>query len=293
MRAITFGIILRAVFGVQASLPRHEELMRALRGVLASQSRPVLAYAVPGLVRAPWHRRFLGLIARADRLLAAEIAERRRDPDLDAREDILSLLIRARFDDGTAMDDRELRDQLMTLLLAGHETTATSLAWTFDLLLHHPEALERLLADLEAAREGYLDAVIKETLRLRPVVVEVGRLLGEPATLDGYRLPAGTPVMAAIWLANTRAESYPDPWDFRPERFLDSDPDTYSWIPFGGGRRRCVGAAFAQYEMQKVISVVLRRVSLAPARRSPEPMVRRGLTINPKHGAPAIVTARL
>ena len=149
------------------------------------------------------------------------------------------------------MSDAELRDQLMTLLMAGHETTATGLAWAFDLLFRAPQKLERLRAELAEGGHEYLDAVIEETLRVRPVVPFVGRELRAPAELGGYELPEGTVVMPAIYLAHTRQDLYPDPHAFRPERFLDGGPGHYSWIPFGGGTRRCIGAAFAQLEMRR------------------------------------------
>ena len=168
------------------------------------------------------------------------------------------MLLTARFEDGSAMEDRELRDQLMTLLLAGHETTATGLAWAFDLLLHHPEALERLEAELAAGEHEYLDAVIDETLRVRPVVPFTGRAAGEDSELGGYELPAGTVILVGIYLAHTRADVYPEPFAFRPERLLgDGAPETYAWIPFGGGTRRCIGAAFAQLEMRVAIETIL------------------------------------
>src|SRR4029077_11158791 len=183
-------------------------------------------------------RRLMGEI---DELVFAEIAERRSDPALSEREDILSLLVGARFADGSAMDDRELRDQLLTLLLAGHETTATGLAWTFDLLLRHPPVLARLVESVDAGEDAYVRAVVSESLRLRPVVPLAGRRLGAELRVNGHVLPAGTDVTPAIWLAHTRADRYPEPFAFRPERFLENAPATYSWIPFGGGVRRCIG----------------------------------------------------
>src|SRR5213078_3174856 len=215
-----------------------------------------------------------------DEILLAQIAERRADPELAKREDILSMLLAARFDDGSAMSDAEVRDQLMTLLLAGHETTATGLAWAFDLLLHDPPKLERLREEI-AAGEGheYLDAVIKETLRLRPVVPQIGRELGEPSDLGGYELASGTVVMPAIYLVHTRPDVYPQPYEFRPERFLDGGPETFGWIPFGGGTRRCIGAAFAEVEMRVVLSTIIGRATLRPAADRLERMVRRNVTL--------------
>src|SRR5206468_5357665 len=177
------------------------------------------------------------LSSEIDELLLSEIAERRADGGVAEREDILSLLVAARFDDGTKMGNAELRDQLITLLVAGHETTATALAWTFELLFRSPEALERASADARDGDGAYLDAVATEALRLRPVVPFTGRQLLEPAELGGYELPAGTTILASIWLAHTREATFPNARSFRPERFTDGSPETYSWIPFGGGTR--------------------------------------------------------
>jgi cytochrome P450 len=221
-------------------------------------------------------------------LLAEEIAERRADP----REDILSLLVEARFDDGGTMDDREVRDQLMTLLLAGHETTATGLAWTFDLLLRHPRALERVVAEVDAGEDAYLRAVVEESLRLRPVVPIAGRRLKSELRVDGHVLPPGTDVTPAIWLAHTRADRYPEPYAFRPERFLDSKPATYAWIPFGGGIRRCIGAAFAEMEMRVALAEILRRRELRPASAGAERVARRNVTFSPRGGTRVIAVPR-
>ena len=206
---------------------------------------------------------------------------------------MLSMLMVAEFEDGGAMDDAELRDQLMTLLLAGHETTATALAWTFDLLLRHPAALARLREELEAGEDEYLRATISESLRLRPVIPLAGRRLAKELVADGLTLPAGTDVTPAIWLTHTRADLYPEPFAFRPERFLDGNgPDTYGWIPFGGGIRRCIGASFAEFEMRIVLREVLTRCELHKANPAPEKTGRRNITLSPKDGTPVIVTAR-
>jgi cytochrome P450 len=293
MQAITLEVILRAVFGVEDAR-RRDELRDCLVELLGATASPAaVGFTLDALRRVPPYRRLHGLRTRADELLFAEISERRRDPDLDRREDILSMLIAARFDDGSAMDDVELRDQLMTLLLAGHETTATALAWTFDLLLHHPEALARLLAELGAGEREYLDAVIEESLRVRPVVPFTGRELRAQAELGGYELPAGTVVFAAIYLAHTNPAVFDDPRAFRPERFLgDSRPETYSWIPFGGGTRRCIGAAFAQFETRVAIETILRAVELRAASPRLERPVRRNVTLSPATGTRVVVTPR-
>jgi cytochrome P450 family 135 len=291
MQAITLEVILRAVFGVEDD-ERRQLLRRTLVGILATTRSPRAIGMTVDRLRRLAYRRVGEMLAEADEILLAEIAERRDDPDLASREDILSLLVGARFEDGSAMSDAELRDQLMTLLMAGHETTATGLAWAFDLLFRAPRELERLRAELAEGGHEYLDAVIEETLRLRPVVPFVGRELRVPAELDGYELPEGTVVMPSIYLAHTRRDSFPDPHAFRPERFLDGGPETYSWIPFGGGTRRCIGAAFAQLEMRVVLRTVLGTAQLRSATARPEPIVRRNVTLSPRNGTPAVLVER-
>ena len=231
-------------------------------------------------------------LREVDDLLFAEIAEHRERPDLAEREDILSMLMPAEFEDGTRMEDQELRDQLMTLLLAGHETTATALAWTFDLLLRHPAELGRLRDSLAEGDEDYLRATITESLRLRPVIPLAGRRLSKDLVADGMTLPAGTDVTPAIWLTHTREDIYPEPFAFRPERFLEEGPDTYAWIPFGGGVRRCIGAAFAEFEMRVVLREVLTRCELRKASPEPERTGRRNITFSPKAGTPVVLTSR-
>ncbi|MET0749795.1 MAG: cytochrome P450 [Solirubrobacterales bacterium] len=293
MQEITLEVILRAVFGIEDA-GRREDLRASLVEVLASTASPAaVGFTAPGIRRLPPFRRIAALRARADELLYAEIAEHRRRPDLAERDDILAMMLTARFDDGSRMDDRELRDQLMTLLLAGHETTATGLAWAFDLLLHTPGTLERLREELAAGDGAYLDAVVEETLRVRPVVPFTGRLLRQDSELGGYALPSGTVILVGIYLAHTRADNYPDPFAFRPERFLgDSPPETYSWIPFGGGTRRCIGAAFAELEMRVAIETILSLVDLRPASPRPEKPVRRNVTLSPANGSRVIALSR-
>jgi cytochrome P450 len=220
-----------------------------------------------------------------DEMIYAEIARRRAATDLEERTDVLSVLLQARDEDGQPMTDAELRDELVTLLVAGHETTATGLAWAFEELLRSPAVLERAQ---EAVRDGdtaYLDAVVKETLRRRTVVPGVGRVVrGEPFRLNGYTIPPGIEINPSIAAIHRRADRYPGPAEFRPDRFLGPDaPDTYTWIPFGGGTRRCLGASFATFEMRVVIARVLERASLASA-GPPEKGVRKGVTIVPRHG---------
>jgi cytochrome P450 len=293
MQAITLEVILRAVFGIEDA-KRRDALRDALVEILGASASPVAAGAVvPGVRRLPPFRSIPAMIERADELLYAEIAEHRRLEDLAERDDILSMLLTARFEDGSAMEDRELRDQLMTLLLAGHETTATGLAWTFDLLLHHPDSLARLQAELETGEREYLDAVIEESLRVRPVVPFTGRLLKEDAELGGYEMAAGTTILVGIYLTHSRPDVFPEPHAFRPERMLaEGAAETYSWIPFGGGTRRCIGAAFAQMEMRIAIETILRAVSLRAASPDLEKPVRRNVTLSPANGTRVIVEAR-
>jgi cytochrome P450 len=293
MQAIALDVILTAVFGVEDDA-RRDALRERLIEILATTRSPLaIGMTVDRARSLPRFRRTAQMIDEADEILFAQIGERRADPGLDDREDILSMLLAARFDDGSAMSDREVRDQLMTLLLAGHETTATALAWAFDLLFRAPEKLERLRSEVVAGDgHEYLDAVIEETLRVRPVVPFVGRELREASELGGYELPAGTVVMPAIYLAHTRPDVYAEPYEFRPERFLEDGPDTFAWIPFGGGTRRCIGAAFAEFEMRVVLSTILQRATLRPATARPEQMVRRNVTLSPRGGTPAILVDR-
>jgi cytochrome P450 family 135 len=287
MQAVTLEIILRAVFGV-TDPERREQLSQRLPLLLGETSSVALQLRVMlsnRFGRSDPLARLRELTREIDELLLAEIAERRQDPALGEREDILSLLIAARFDDGTSMSDRDLRDQLITLLLAGHETTATALAWTFDLLLRHPATLARLTAEVDGGTEDeFMRAVVSESLRLRPVVPLAGRRLASDLEVDGLSLPAGTDVTPAIWLTHTRADLYPEPFAFRPERFLDSPPATYGWIPFGGGIRRCLGAAFAEFEMRTVLETVLSRYALQGVSSRAEHVARRNVTFSPRHG---------
>jgi len=195
------------------------------------------------------------------------------------------LLLQARDDEGEPMSDVELRDELMTMLAAGHETTATGLAFAFDLLLHNPDVLERLRDELASGDEEYLEATATETLRLRPVIDAAERTLTEPRVVAGHELPAGIRVYPAIAVVHHRSDLYPEPERFRPERFLDGGAESYTWLPFGGGIRRCIGAALAQAEMAEVLRIAFTRVELEAVRPDPDPVVLRGITMVPRHGA--------
>ncbi|HZU40058.1 MAG TPA: cytochrome P450, partial [Solirubrobacteraceae bacterium] len=239
-------------------------------------------------------RPFTRLLYAVDKLLYAEIDARRRAEDLDARSDILSLLVQAREQPpgcGPArpMSDRQLRDELMTLLVAGHETTATALAWALERLTHEPAKLARLAEEVRAGREEYLEAVVTETLRLRPVISVVVRRLTAPVSIGGLDLAPGVAVVPSIYLMHRRPDVYPDPERFEPERFLGQGPGTYTWIPFGGGVRRCIGAAFAQSEMRIVLAELLRRRELRAARPRSERVVRRAVTETPRYDAEVVL----
>jgi cytochrome P450 family 135 len=284
MRGLTFEVICRAVFGV-TDAARVARLRAALVAVIDSSP----AYMLSRWARADFGRlspghRFIRRMRAADALLFEEIAARRHAPDLDERTDVLSLLLRATDEDGRPMSDTELRDELFTMLGAGHETTATALAFAFDLLLRNPPALLRLRSELDGGDDAYLDAVVKEALRLRPVIDAAERTLTRPRTVAGWDLPAGVKVYPGIALVQMREDLYPRARDFLPERFLDARTESYTWLPFGGGIRRCLGAALAQAEIAEVLRVAIPAVDLRPVRDAPDRVVLRGITLAPQHG---------
>jgi cytochrome P450 len=284
-QSITLEVILRAVYGLNdpARFARAQQVI----GDFASGSDALL---LPAFLRrgsrGPWGR-FIRSRNALDALVYEEIALRRADSDGDGRDDVLSLLMRAQHDDGSPLSDRELRDELVTVVGAGHETTATALAWAVERLVRHPEAMARLRDDDDDGT--YTDAVIRETLRVRPVIVDVARKLTSPLRIDGYDLPAGTLVLASITGLHAREDLYPQADAFRPERFVSEPPGTYTWIPFGGGVRRCLGAAFAQEEMRIVLREIATRAELRPARAEDERPRMRNVTIVPEHEARVIL----
>jgi cytochrome P450 len=231
-------------------------------------------------------------VREVDEALFAEIERRRADPFVTEREDVLSVLLCARDEEGEPMTDRELRDQLLTLLVAGHETSATQLAWTFERLLRHPDALRRATAEARIGGHTYLDAVIREAMRVRPVLPIAARKLTGEVDIAGRRYPAGTVLMACIYLAHRNPRFYLDPDRFRPERFLEDEIDPYAWIPFGGGVRRCLGASFAALEMRVVLRTVLARAVLRPTSRRSEGVMRRSFTFAPEHDCRVVLRAR-
>jgi len=292
---LTLDVILRTVFGV-AEGPRQEELKRRLRAMIDPVSNR-FGILLMVLMRRGNKRalaRFEERRRRVDELIYDEIARRRQAPDLDQREDVLSMLLLARDEDGRPMTDVELRDQLVTLLVAGHETTATGLAWVFDLLLRNPRVLAKLRQAVADGDDSYVDAVAKEALRIRPVVPGVGRVVrGGTFELGGYTLREGTEINPSIAVIHARPDAFAGPREFRPERFLEDDPpDTYTWIPFGGGTRRCIGASFALFEMRVVIRRVIERTTLEAASDEAERVERRGVTMVPKRGTRVLLRER-
>jgi cytochrome P450 family 135 len=294
-RAITLEVIQRAVFGVQ------DERVGGLKDAIGELAEPVRTLTMLRFAVSQSFDRPAGALGEAldrlDRLIYAEITRRREQTDLAEREDILSLLLQARDEDGQAMTDRELRDELVSLLLAGHETTSTSTAWAIERLVRHPDKLERLVAEIDRGEEDeYMQAVIHETLRARPVVPGVVRVLHEPLEVAGHELPAGTRVVASIYLTNNNPRVYGDPKAFRPERFLDTSPDTFAWIPFGGGIRRCIGASFAMLEMKLMLRTMLRdlrpSVPSGSLWRRGEWNRRRAITLVPAAGARVVWNRR-
>jgi cytochrome P450 len=289
MAAITLEVILRVVFGMDRG-PALVNLREVLKKLLDVTAKPWAV--VPPLRRdlgrwSPWGR-FLAARADVDEALFAEIHRRRDDPTLPDRTDIFSMLMQARDEQGEPLTDRELRDELVTLLVAGHETTATGLAWAFERLVRHPGALERLSeGDAE-----YADAVVHETLRLRPPLPVVARrVAGEPFALGDHAIPPDTIIAPCIYLVHRRADLYPEPYAFRPERFLERPPETYSWLPFGGGVRRCIGASFAVLEMSVVMRAIAQRMRVRAVSEAPELVSRRAIVFAPSRGGSVVVSA--
>ncbi len=285
MNALTLEVIMRVVLGVTDEA-RASRLRPLVAAVVEVSPAVLLGWALPPLRRVGMWRRAARSVARLDTEVRDLVRERRACPDLAARSDVLSRLIRV-DDGGDRLTDDELRDQLVTLLLAGHETTATALAWTLQELGRDPGQLARARAAARSGDDAWLEAVLKESLRLHPVIPMVVRVLKRPATIGGVDLPEGTTVAASILLAHQRPGSHPDPWVFRPERFVDGAPAPNTWIPFGGGVRRCIGAAFSLMEGVVVLREVLAAHDVtAVAQESPRV---RNITSVPRHGARVLV----
>jgi cytochrome P450 family 135 len=290
MQRITLEVIIRTVFGVQDD-EKRARLRAALSGALewGGDPRRMAVLATLGPQRVARSSMFRRVREPADELIYDEIRERRGAPDLAQRDDVLSMLLQARHEDGSEMSDEQLRDQLMTLLVAGHETTASSLAWAVERLVRNPPVLARLRDEVAAGEDEYVDAVCKETLRLRPILALVLRRLTEPMEIGGRLLPAGSNLAPCIYLVHRRADVYPEPYAFRPERFIEQPAGTYTWIPFGGGVRRCLGASFAQFEMRVVLRELVRRLELRASDERPERVTRRAITLVPDRGGEIVV----
>jgi cytochrome P450 len=290
LQALTLEVILRAVFGLDPG-PRLDALRDRLTHILEFGSRP--ASMLPFLQRGRVWREFVRGREEVDALLSELIAERRAT-DGEERDDVLAMLLAARHEDGSPMSEQEVRDELMTLLVAGHETTASELSWAFERLARTPRVARRLAGEIDSGDgNGYLTATVQEALRHRPVLPQAApRLVKQPVEIGGFRYPEGVCLAANGYLIHHDPAIYPDPYEFRPERFLDEPPGTYTWIPFGGGRRRCLGASFAMLEMKIVLRAVLSRAELAPALGATEGSRRRSITLSPRHSARITLRAR-
>jgi cytochrome P450 len=297
MGRLTLEIILRAVFGLDPG-ERLEALRERLAELLTFGERPISVIPIDPegrvaklLTLSPPVAAFWRLQEEIDAQMFELIDERRAEAA--DRDDVLTMLLEARHEDGSPMSDQELRDELMTMLVAGHETTATSLAWAFERLLRTPRVLDRLVAELGSNGDAYLTATIQETLRRRPVLPNVEpRLVKEEFEVGGWRYPPGVCLVPNAYLIHHDPEIYPNPYEFRPERFLEESPGTFTWIPFGGGRRRCIGASFAMLEMQIVLRTVLLRWELRRAEVGPELTSRRNITVRPGRGARVLLAER-
>ncbi|HEU0023942.1 MAG TPA: cytochrome P450 [Thermoleophilaceae bacterium] len=293
LQALTLDVILRAVFGLDPGR-RFDAIRERLTKILALGARPLgmlpmLHRELGG--RGPWAR-FVRLRDETDELLFELIDERRADSS--DRDDVLAMLLAARHEDGSPMSDRELRDELMTLLVAGHETTASELAWAFERLARSPSVVKRLVQEIDAGDgDEYLTATVQETLRRRPVLPNAApRLVKVPVTIGGWDYSPGVCLVPNAYLVHHDPEIYADPYAFRPERFLDEQPGTYTWIPFGGGRRRCLGASFALLEMKIVLRAILAGSELRPADGGVEVSRRRAITLSPSSGATTVLRER-
>jgi cytochrome P450 len=293
LQALTLEVILRAVFGLDPG-PRLDGMRAKLTKMATEATKPLSA--LPLLqknVFARW-RRFVALREETDRLIYDLIDERRAEHA--DRDDILSMLLEARHEDGSPMSSKEVRDELMTLLVAGHETTASSLAWAFERLVREPRVVAELQSEIDSGDgDAYLTATVQETLRARPVLPNSApRLVKQPVEIGGWNYDPSSPVCVVpnAYLVHHDPAIYPDPYSFRPERFLDEAPGTYTWIPFGGGRRRCLGASFAQLEMKIVLRAILERSELAPGHDGGELSRRRSITIAPRAGGRTVLRDR-
>jgi cytochrome P450 len=293
MQEITLNTIMAAVFGVSGpALERLRTHVSALVEFSSSEWRIGMMHVAGRLNRLP--RSFLRVRDPFDAALFEVVDAARRDPHLEEREDVLAMLLRTTHEDGSPLQDRELRDILVTLLMQGHMSTGTGLAWTLERLTRHPEVFERLTAEVEGGGgDEYLDAVIKEALRLRPPVGLAMRLVKQPYEIGGYEVKPGMLLAPCIFMVHRRADLYPEPLEFRPERFLEKSAGTYEWIPFGGGQRHCIGRSFAMMEIKTVLRTLAQQARLASSDEPDEAITRRGIMFSPKEGARAVLRERV
>jgi cytochrome P450 len=294
MHRITFEVMARAVFGIEPH--RIDHTHRVLGGLLdwVGNARTLARLIYFPVERLERDRSFRAMIDPVNAGLLEEIRRRRADPGLRERDDILSMLLQARYEDGSAMSDEEACDVLKSLLVAGHDTTAGALSWAFEILQRHEDKLARLREEIDAGEgEEYLDATVKEILRMRAVIpISPPRVLADTMEFGGYALAPGTRVVPCIHLVHYDERTYPEPERFQPERFLESPPGTYTWIPFGGGVRRCVGASFAQFEMKEVLGTVLGEADLRSIDMRPERVTRRAVVLMPRKSTRTIMVGR-
>ena len=294
MQWITYEAISRVVFG--DAVDERGERLAMLAGDMMDRCASPFTMLPPLRVElggvSPYAR-LMRVVGEIDRVLYEIIDERRQDPLSSVRDDVLSILLRAEHEDHSPLGDREIRDEILTLIMAGFETTTAGLAWAFERILREPRVLERLRDEIETGGTTYLDAVVKEVLRARPAVPIVARKVREPVEIAGYEMPADTVLMASVYLVHTDPTVYPEPEQFRPERFSEGRPDPRAWIPFGGGVRRCLGASLAQLEMKIVLRTVLEELDLETINPAPEPPVRRRFTFAPKDDCLVKATPRV
>lgn len=286
LQRLTVEIILQVVFGIREEerLELWRDPMRRLLN-LAGADETAVRYALRRVGTLRSWRRLKRVLAETDELVYEEIMRRRERADLAQQEDVMSLLLQARDEDGEPMTDRELRDELITLIAAGHETTSTALAWTFERLVRHPDVLERLTEEARAADgDAYANAVAREALRVRPPIPFIARRTMVPFRLGEHELPPGVRIVPLVSWVHRRPDVYPDPTAFRPERWLDRNPEASTWLPFGGGVRRCIGASFALLEMRTILHTVLRRAELKPVEERPEWRRQRTIFSQPSRG---------
>jgi cytochrome P450 len=298
MQTITLDVIMAGIFGIEGRPARgtpERRLRQTTKRLVAISSKPIAQVAELMNVRREEPVAFTRAgVSYIERPIYAVIEQRRRAADLEERRDILSLLLQARTEEGEALSDYEIRSELLTLVLAGHETTANSLAWAWERLVRNPEAQARLVESVRAGDGAdVIEETIVETMRSRPVVPIVGRRAKLPWRLGGYAVPADTPILISILLLHHREDLYPDPFEFRPQRWEGRKPGTYEWLPFGGGIRRCLGAALAMAEQRAVLEATARRLDLVAEDPRPERALHRNVTMIPAKGARVVVRSRL